>query len=250
MTPWIQVYSNLTSHRKTGRLADALGLANSFVSPNVVAVGILVSLWTWAVQNASDGDLSGCSARAIAEACRWNKKPDALVSALMDSGWIDPDKKLHDWEEYVLLLMEKEDNRKAKTRERVQRYREKQKEEKKPSDERYETPEIDEDVTPCNGYRYVSDTPCNAPTITIPYHNHTIPEDNNSIYLSEERKKEIKKERSAEAPDPWKNADTWIKMAKTAKEAGWANLDLYIARARECGAIIDPETMEVTYLDR
>ena len=114
MTPWIQVYSNLTSHRKTGRLADALGLANSFVSPNVVAVGILISLWTWAIQNAIDGDLSGCSSRAIAEACRWNKKPEVLVSALVDSGWMDRDGKLHDWDEYTYLIMEQEDNRKEK----------------------------------------------------------------------------------------------------------------------------------------
>lgn len=224
MIPWIQVYSNLTTHRKTGRLADELGLANAFVSPDVVAVGILISLWTWAIQNASNGDISECSNRVIAEACRWRKKPEQLVTALRNAGWIDADGKLHDWEEYACLLMEQEDNRKAKTRERVQRYREKKK-----------SAEDDK----CNGYSNVTDTPCNAPTIpdiTIP--NIT---NNNSFYLSEE-----KKESPAESANLWQNPETWMRQARFAKEMGW-DYSHYIARARECGTIINPETMEVTY---
>lgn len=233
MIPWIQVYSNLTSHRKTGRLADELGLTNGFVSPDVVAVGILISLWTWAIQNASNGDLSDCSARIIAEACRWKKKPEQLISALKSSGWMDEDGRLHDWEEYTCLLMEQEDNRKAKTRERVQRYRDK----KKASEE-----------TPCNGYSNVTDTPCNAPT----RHNITIPDiteqDNNkSIYLSEERKEE-KKEAPQRDNSAWHDPNTWVKMARMAKEFGWKDqLADYIARARQAGAIIDPDTLEVSY---
>lgn len=226
MIPWIQVYSNLTTHRKTGRLADELGLANSFVSPDVVAVGILISLWTWAVQNASNGDISDCSARAIAEACRWRKKPEQLVAALKNAGWVDSDGKLHDWEEYACLLMEQEDNRKAKTRERVQRYREK----KKASESEA-----------CNGDSNVTDTSCNAPTIpdiTIP--NIT---NNNSFYLSE--RKEEKKERDNSA---WFNAETWVKLAKMAKELDQPDqMQVYIKKAAEFGAIIDPITMEVRY---
>ena len=33
--------------------------------------------------------------------------------------------KLHDWEEYAVLLMDKQDSQKEKTRKRVQQYREK-----------------------------------------------------------------------------------------------------------------------------
>ena len=99
MIPWIQVYSNLPQHPKTARLADELGLTSAAVNPNVLAVGLLVSLWTWAIQNAYNGDLSGCSDRSIAEACLWKKKPETLVKALIKTGFLDADKKLHDWDE-------------------------------------------------------------------------------------------------------------------------------------------------------
>lgn len=128
MIPWIQVYSNLPRHPKTSRLADELGLTTvKAVNPNTVAVGLLISLWTWAIQNAYDGDLSRCGARAIAEACGWTKDPVALVDALLTAGWLDEDLRLHDWEEYALLLIDAEDNRKENDRRRAKAYREKKK---------------------------------------------------------------------------------------------------------------------------
>ncbi len=154
MIPWIQVYSNLPQHPKTSKLADELGLASAALNPNVLAVGLLVSLWTWAIQNAYNGDLSGCSARSIAEACLWKKKPETLVKALIKTGFLDEDMKLHDWDEYACLLMEQEENRRAKTRERVKRYRDKK-------NGVTDTP----CNAPSNGGCNVTDTPCNAPTI-------------------------------------------------------------------------------------
>jgi len=124
--PWIQVYSNLTHHPKTSRLADELGLANTPVSANTAAAGILVSLWTWAVQNAYDGDLSRCSVRTIAEECGWRKKPETLMRALINAGFLDADMRIHDWEEYAVLLMDAESEKRRKVRERVARYRERQ----------------------------------------------------------------------------------------------------------------------------
>ena len=150
MIPWIQVYSNLPQHPKTTKLADELGLASAALNPNVLAVGLVVSLWTWAIQNAYNGDLSGCSQRAIAEACLWKKKPETLVKALQKAGFLDADMKLHDWEEYACLLVEQEENRRAKTRDRVKRYRE-----KKAADSN----------APCNAPCNVTETPSNAPTI-------------------------------------------------------------------------------------
>ena len=150
MIPWIQVYSNLPQHPKTTKLADELGLTSAALDPNVLAVGLVVSLWTWAIQNAHNGDLSGCSPRAIAGACQWKKKPEALVKAMQAAGFLDEDMKLHDWEEYACLLMEQEENRRAKTRDRVKRYRD-----KKTADSNADS------NAPCN----VTVTPCNAPTI-------------------------------------------------------------------------------------
>ena len=164
MIPWIQVYSNLPQHKKTSRLAEELKISSAVVDPNMVAVGILIGLWTWAIQNAYDGDLSECSARTIANACQWKKKPETLVTALKKTGWLDADMRLHDWEEYAVLLIDQEENRKAKTRDRVNRYRSKK--------------NASCNVTqcaPCN----VTDTLCNAPTIP----DHTIPDITRHDYL-------------------------------------------------------------------
>ena len=131
MIPWIQVYSNLPQHPKTTKLADELGLASASLDPNVLAVGLVVSLWSWAIQNAHNGDLSGCSARAIAGACQWKKKPETLVKALQNAGFLDEDMRLHNWDDYTVIhqdlqeLQEAEENRRAKTRDRVRRYRDK-----------------------------------------------------------------------------------------------------------------------------
>jgi hypothetical protein len=164
MIPWIQVYSNLITHPKTSALADLLKLTSRSAAPNVIAAGLLVSLWSWAVQNAYSGDLSGCSDRAIADAARYLGKPQSFVAALTQAGWLDPDRKLHNWDRYASLLMEQEDNRRAKTNERVKRYRNK----KTPSCNGYTS------VT-CNAPVTVTCNECNAPTLP----NHTKHNHNN-----------------------------------------------------------------------
>lgn len=153
MIPWIQVYSNLPQHPKTTRLADELGLSSAVLNPNVLAVGILVELWTWAIQNACDGDLSKCSDRAIADACAWKKKPETLVKALICAGFLDADRRLHDWDEYAGMLIEQNENRKKKTRERVARYRDKK------------NVTSEECNALCNALQGVTSNECNAPTI-------------------------------------------------------------------------------------
>lgn len=227
MIPWIQVYSNLPQHPKTFKLAEELKITSSFVSANVEAVGVLVSLWTWAVQNAYDGDLSGCSVATIADACRWKKKPETLVNALIASGYLDEDMRLHDWEEYANLLMDAEDNRRENTRARVQKYREKKR-------------ACNADVTVTQALQVTQNdvtsnadvTQCNAPT--IPY--HTIPNitepNNNSIYLSEKERKERA-----------------LKDAMTAKrlfDKGFiSEANNFADAAEEGGIVLDRKTMTV-----
>lgn len=123
MVPWIQVYSNLHSHPKTGRLVDALELKTSDTDPEVLAVGLLVCLWSWACQNAHDGDLSGVSYRTIAQAARWRKNPEKLVKALQTCGFIDEDMRLHDWEEYAELYILREEYKREQNRKRVADHR-------------------------------------------------------------------------------------------------------------------------------
>lgn len=154
MIPWIQIYSNLISHPKTARLADKLKLTSKDTSPNVVAAGMLVSLWTWAIQNAHTGDLSDCSDRAIADAARFRRKPEAFVNALVECGWLDADRHLHDWEEYTHQLIERIERGRKQTKARVQRYRNKN-----------VTPVEQPGNAPCNASCNVTVTPCNAPTL-------------------------------------------------------------------------------------
>lgn len=171
MIPWIQIYSNLVNHPKTSRLADALKLTSKDTSPDVVAAGMLVSLWTWAIQNAYNGNLSACSDRTIADAARYRRKPETFVKALTDAGWLDPDRRLHDWEEYTVLLIARMDRQKEKTRQRVQRYRNK--------NETPPAPECNAPAPPpCNAPCNVTVTPGNAPTIP----NQTIPNSINSAH--------------------------------------------------------------------
>ena len=151
MIPWIQVYSNLLQHPKTYALADELKLGSKDVTANAVAAGMMISLWCWSAVNATDGILGRCSDRAIAEAAGYKKNPTTLVTALIKTGWLDGDKKIHDWDEYATLLMDIAENQKKKTNARVQKHRDKKK-------------------RICN----VTDTQGNVPTIP----NHTIPNHN------------------------------------------------------------------------
>lgn len=172
MIPWIQVYSNLLKHPKTYDLADELKLSSKDASPNAVAAGMLVSLWLWAAQNATDGDLSKCSARAIADAAEYKKSPAAFVAALEKTKWLDAGGKLHDWDEYATLLNDLNERQREQTKKRVERHRAKKKRDGN-GDVTHEC-SVTGNVTKkdCNA----TDTPCNAPTIP----NHTLPNHNNS----------------------------------------------------------------------
>lgn len=89
----------------------------------MIAAGMLVSLWLWAAQNATDGDLSECSDRAIAEAAEFKRKPSLFVEALMKAKLLDEDRKLHDWDEYATLLIDCEERQREQTRQRVAKHR-------------------------------------------------------------------------------------------------------------------------------
>lgn len=173
MIPWIQVYSNLIRHPKVTKLADKLNLTSKDAGANVIAAGMLVSLWLWAAQNATDGDLSECTDRAIAEAAEYKKKPALFVEALIYAKLLDEDRKLHDWDEYATLLIDYENQQREKTRKRVEKHRANKKALQNAD---------------CN----VTVTPCNAPTIP----NLTKP----NITVTEERKNMVGDTGSAEGP--------------------------------------------------
>lgn len=224
MIPWIQIYSNLPQHRKTSKLAEELKISSAIVDPNTIAVGLLVGLWTWAIQNAYDGNLSECSPRTIANACQWKKKPETLVQALIKTGWLDEDMQLHDWEEYAVLLIDQEENRKQKTRERVNRYRNK----------KAEKCNVTGSVT-----GNVTDTKCNAPTL----HNHTKPNivtDSTTDVVKSVTNRvapPLTKEQTGFSPKLQAAFESWLRYKKQRRD-GYQDegLKALISRIRNCSA--------------
>lgn len=157
MTPWIQVYSNLPMTPKVFASADDIGPDS--VTPETAVVGLVVKLWLWAIQNAVDGDLSECPPRLIAAVSGWTKDPKELIQLLKDNRWLDSDMKLHNWDHYAGLLIDREEAKKQKTKERVSRYRAKRADPVEAQSDSDRNAPCNAPVTPCNAD---GNAPCNA----------------------------------------------------------------------------------------
>lgn len=92
--PWIESHQSLANHKKLVRLCKVLSISKP------QAVGHLHFLWWWALDGASDGDLSDLTADEIEGFAMWEGAPGALHSALRECGWIDETGKIHDWKDY------------------------------------------------------------------------------------------------------------------------------------------------------
>lgn len=57
---WIQIHQQLKDHRKVLAAADELDIEPAHM------LGLLISFWLWAIDNAPDGSLAGISDRMIA----------------------------------------------------------------------------------------------------------------------------------------------------------------------------------------
>lgn len=121
---WIEVHQTLPTHRKIKKLKRLLKIK----TPQ--AVGHVVMLWLWSIDNAPDGDLSPADIEDIAEAAEWSGNAEKFVSALKDVGFVDDDMKLHDWGEYAGRLMDQREERRKKERDRKAQYRAKKRAEK------------------------------------------------------------------------------------------------------------------------
>lgn len=90
---------SLLRHRKVRALARDLEVDRP------TAVGLLVCLWIWAIDQAPDGTIDGSADPAdFAEDIGWRGDPAALWAALVSSGWVDeaPDGwAVHDWREHT-----------------------------------------------------------------------------------------------------------------------------------------------------
>lgn len=119
---WIELHQSLMNHKKIIRLKNLLKIE----APH--AMGLVCNLWLWAVDNASDGDLSEFSAEELSEVCGYKKDPIVFLKAMVDAGFIDKKgkrKQIHDWSEYTGRLMESREIRKEQARVRQAKRREK-----------------------------------------------------------------------------------------------------------------------------
>lgn len=115
---WIEVHQSLPGHYKIDDLKEMLGIKTT-----AQAVGHMVMLWLWAVDNAPDGDISHISPRSIARSAGWAGKPDQFVEALKTAGFLNSDMSIHDWSSYAGMLINKRANKRASNRDRQLRYR-------------------------------------------------------------------------------------------------------------------------------
>ncbi len=126
---WIRVNTSISIHPKTKRAAKVLGVHR------LQMVGHLVSLWSWCMQFAPDGDLCKFNPDEIADGACWEGDPKKFVDTLVNCGpgesvgFLEDDGiglKVHDWSDYS----EKVVSQSTKSTERSRKWREKKKAEK------------------------------------------------------------------------------------------------------------------------
>lgn len=138
MAAWIELHVNLPTHKKTRRLARLLGLSVPQDIPQVV--GYLCVFWSWSIENASDGALSGFDAQDVADAAGWMGDPDVFLGAMIESGFLDDEDDglfIHDWLDYAGRYLEyknRNDTKRQKAKERQRKRRAKDDEQKNESE--------------------------------------------------------------------------------------------------------------------
>ena len=98
---WIESHTSLWRHPKTMRFAKLLGVT----VPQ--AIGHLHLLWWWALEYATDGDLSQFDTTEVATAMLWDGDEDVIMQALRQARFVDETGVIHDWEDYAGRLIEK-----------------------------------------------------------------------------------------------------------------------------------------------
>lgn len=100
---WIELHQAIWTHRKAYALGDALDINEMY------AVSHVIRLWTWALDNAPEGELPA-SPRIIARSAGWDGDAPLFVDALVRTGWVDWNGEsyfIHDWAEYAGRLIDR-----------------------------------------------------------------------------------------------------------------------------------------------
>ena len=125
---WIELHQSLTTHKKTRRLARALGLGVPDGIPQTI--GHLCLFWLWCVDGAEDGNLDDLDAQDIADAAGWTGDPDVFMEAMIAAGFIDKNEDgicVHGWDDYIGRLLAYRAKEKERNRQKSQRHRDRMK---------------------------------------------------------------------------------------------------------------------------
>ncbi|WP_050697708.1 hypothetical protein [Anaeromassilibacillus senegalensis] len=96
MTTWLELNQEMPRYKKTLALARLLRVDRRY------AIGLMIDLWTWGLDNADrEGHLTGMTQEDIALALDWPmKKAAGLIKALIDVGCLEQYGEtyvLHEW---------------------------------------------------------------------------------------------------------------------------------------------------------
>jgi hypothetical protein len=90
---------------KTSELLKFKRLSRRLAESIRGTVGLLELLWIGTAKNCPEGDIGRFTNEEIAIMCDWDGDPDAMVSALAETGWLDPCSThrlvVHDWREHA-----------------------------------------------------------------------------------------------------------------------------------------------------
>jgi len=98
---WIKIDIDLINHPKTKKLARNLDISIP------AAIGHLISIWTWSMKYAEDGNLGKYDQDQMASAAIWVADSTEFVSAMIDANFLENDFRLHDWQDFAGALLEK-----------------------------------------------------------------------------------------------------------------------------------------------
>ena len=91
MSLFVRLETSFWTHRKTMRLKVLLGES---------ALWLPLRLWSYAATHQQDGDFSGYSAEELAMLLGYSSNACSMLEALISTGFVDSDLKIHDWEAY------------------------------------------------------------------------------------------------------------------------------------------------------
>jgi hypothetical protein len=134
---WIELHDTARDHPKILKLARDLNIQPAH------ALGHMVSLWTWVLRMAPDGNLSSFDSEDIELGAQWSGSQGAFISAAVSRELVDFEDdiyKIHDWGDFAGSL---------KACGRAKAYRERKAVEKSQRKQKNAKPSRDGDVIVC-----------------------------------------------------------------------------------------------------